>query len=238
MPAERLLTQNSELRRIGVWNWTLPAWAGRLPDGRTYNTCPHAGVCAKVCYARNGTYRFPDVLAKHERNLMRVLDDPWQWMLDMVGELSAARFRAAGVHVRIHDAGDFFTDDYLLAWLRISRATPYVIFYCYTKEVERFRRLVEPNPPRNFLWCYSYGGRQDHLLDPAVDRVADVFPTAERLHAAGYHDQEESDLLAVHGPRLVGITANNIPHFVKALQGRTFSEWQASTARPDRKGPS
>lgn len=31
----RLLTQNSELKRIGVWNWTLPAWAGRLPDGCT-----------------------------------------------------------------------------------------------------------------------------------------------------------------------------------------------------------
>ncbi len=30
----RLLTQNRELKAIGVWNWTLPAWAGRLPDVR------------------------------------------------------------------------------------------------------------------------------------------------------------------------------------------------------------
>jgi hypothetical protein len=50
-----LLTQNRELRREGIWNWTIPAWAGRLADGRTYNTCPSAGVCAKVCYALNGT---------------------------------------------------------------------------------------------------------------------------------------------------------------------------------------
>ncbi|MFF1609544.1 hypothetical protein ACFVYA_17325 [Amycolatopsis sp. NPDC058278] len=47
----RLLTQNSEMRQIGVWNWSLPAWAGRLADGRTYNTCPSAGVCAQACYA-------------------------------------------------------------------------------------------------------------------------------------------------------------------------------------------
>nr|WP_203841823.1 hypothetical protein [Actinoplanes humidus] len=48
----RLLTQsNRRLKRIGVWTWTLPAWAGRLPDGRTYNTCPSAGVCHQVCYA-------------------------------------------------------------------------------------------------------------------------------------------------------------------------------------------
>jgi hypothetical protein len=51
----QLLTQNRELKAIGVWNWTLPAWAGRLPDGRTFNTCPSAGICARVCYARAPT---------------------------------------------------------------------------------------------------------------------------------------------------------------------------------------
>ncbi|MCE7011687.1 hypothetical protein LWC34_54080 [Kibdelosporangium philippinense] len=44
----RLLTQNSEMKQIGVWNWSLPAWAGRLADGRTNNTCPSAGICALV----------------------------------------------------------------------------------------------------------------------------------------------------------------------------------------------
>jgi hypothetical protein len=29
----QLLTQNRELKAIGVWNFTLPAWAGRLDDG-------------------------------------------------------------------------------------------------------------------------------------------------------------------------------------------------------------
>ncbi|MEV6132656.1 hypothetical protein AB0M05_38705 [Streptomyces violaceusniger] len=33
--------------------------AGRLPDGRTYNTCPSAGICRQVCYARHGTYTWP-----------------------------------------------------------------------------------------------------------------------------------------------------------------------------------
>lgn len=228
---ERLLTQNGELRRIGVWNWTLPAWAGRLPDGRTYNTCPAAGICAKVCYARNGTYNFPAVRAKHQRNLARVLDDLPRWKADMLTELSARRFRPTEdqpVYIRIHDAGDFFTDAYLTAWLDIARAHPDLVFYSYTKEVARFRRLVEPAPPPNFLWCYSYGGREDHLLDPATDRVADVFPDAGSMTAAGYSSQDESDLLAVLGPPRVGIPANNIPHFNKLLAGRTFAQWQAS----------
>jgi hypothetical protein len=49
------------------------------------------------------------------------------------------------------------TGDYLAAWLRICRNRPDVNFYAYTKEVRRFRRLVEPDPPPNLLWVYSYG---------------------------------------------------------------------------------
>lgn len=60
---ERLLTQNSELRDEGVWNWTIPALATRLPDGRVIKTCPAAGVCAQACYARNGTYNFRGVFS-------------------------------------------------------------------------------------------------------------------------------------------------------------------------------
>ncbi|WP_258534998.1 hypothetical protein [Streptomyces sp. PT12] len=100
-------------------------------------------------------------------------------------------------------------------------------FYAYTKEIATFRTLVEPDPPTNFLWVYSYGGTQDTALDPTVDRVADVFPDETAIGAAGWHSQEANDLLAVLGPRLVGIPANRIPHFLKRLNGRTFRSWQA-----------
>jgi hypothetical protein len=222
---KRLLTQNSAMKAIGAWNWSLPAWAGRLPDGRTYNTCPSAGICSQICYARNGTYLWPVVRGKHESNLTFVLDDLAGWEEAMVDELSARRFQ--GAWVRVHDSGDFFSDDYLQAWLRVCLACPDTNFYAYTKEVDRFRRFVEPDPPPNFLWVYSYGGTQDSALDPEHDRVADVFPDETAITDAGWSSQEGSDLLAVLGPKLVGIPANRIPHFVKRLSGRRFSEWQA-----------
>ncbi|MDX8143307.1 hypothetical protein SK854_14355 [Lentzea sp. BCCO 10_0061] len=234
----RLLTQNREMRQIGVWNWSLPAWAGRLPDGRTYNTCPSAGVCAQACYARHGTYTWPVVRAKHQANLMFVLDDLAGWETAMVAELGAAKFR--GAWIRIHDSGDFFSDAYVEAWMRICRACSDTNFYAYSKEVEKFRRLVEPNPPSNFLWVFSYGGTQDAALNPAADRVADVFPNEAAVAAAGWASQEASDLLAVLGPRLVGVPANRIPAYLKRLAGRRFSEWQAEidaerNARRDRR---
>lgn len=156
---------------------------------------------------------------------MFVLDDLAGWETAIVAELSARKF--SGSWIRVHDSGDFFSDSYTLAWLRVMRARPEVNFYAYTKEVSRFRRLVEPEPPPNFLWVYSYGGTQDAALDPGVDRVADVFPDEEAIRAAGWHSQEASDLLAVLGPRLVGVPANRIPHFLKKLRGRTFRSWQA-----------
>lgn len=176
-------------------------------------------------YARQGTYLWPVVRNKHQANLMFVLDDLPGWEAAMLAELTAKRFNNAWI--RIHDSGDFFSDDYLRAWLRICRVRPDLHLYCYTKEVDRFRRLVEPDPPPNFLWVYSYGGTQDRDLDPTVDRVDDVFPDEQAIADAGCSSQDASDLLAVLGPHLVGIPANRIRTFLEAMQGWRFSDLQA-----------
>lgn len=67
-----------------------------------------------------------------------------------------------------------------------------------------------------------------------------MFPNEAAIEAAGWASQEASDLLAVLGPRLVGVPANRIPTYLKRLAGRRFSEWQAEVdaernARRDRR---
>lgn len=254
-----MLTQNSELRKDRVWNWTLPAWVVRTSSGKAVNVCPQAGACVKVCYARNGTYNFPTVKAAHLRNLERVTDDLNGWVTDMLDELGRKKFRPTGearlpdmprdhlsptvaalldsgaACVRIHDSGDFLSEEYLLAWLAIASHTPDVLFYCYTKEVALFKRVVEGAAPANFLWCFSMGGKQDHLVDKARDYHADVFPDEPAIEAAGYYSQEDNDLLCVVAPsNRVGIPANNIPHFKKRMAGRTFSELALTEVRHGR----
>jgi hypothetical protein len=250
--APRLLTQNSELRDIGVWNWTLPAWVVELPDGRKFNVCPSAGACAQLCYARNGTYLFPKVREAHVRNLTFVLDDLAGWEQAMLREVGSKRFYPTGTPrkdaapdgtvlddwlqawvatggqaVRVHDAGDYFADDYTLAWLRIAAATPHVLFYSYTKQVQRFRQLVEGKAPPNFRWLYSLGGREDHLIELDRERHADVFPDEQAIAQAGYVSQEASDLYAITlATPKVGIPANNIRHFRKRQGGDTFGGLQ------------
>jgi hypothetical protein len=242
-----LFTQNSELKPHGIFNWTIPAWYVRRADGSIFKTCPNAGACAKVCYARNGTYRFSNVVSAHTRNLDLVLDDPSTWEEEVCQELRKRKYRPTGsvrelpdgikLHdldpwlvewvqhggkaVRIHDAGDFFADWYLEAWLRICRENLDILFYAYTKEVSMFRRVKQF--PVNFRYLFSTGGLEDHLI--GEDRHADVFPTEEAIIAAGYISQDASDLLAVLLPtNKIGIPANNIPAFNKKLAGRRFSE--------------
>lgn len=248
-----LLTQNRELKPHGIWNFAIPAWYTRLTDGSLFVTCPNAGACAKVCYARNGTYLFPKVKAAHRHHLELFLTSPVVFEQALLDELAHKRFRptgqprvlppgvdmsrlepgirkwlnSGGRAVRIHDSGDFFSTDYLRTWISIARQVPDVLFYAYTKEVLMFK--AERNRdgggfPPNFRYLFSTGGLQDEMIQEH-DRHADVFPNEELMEAAGYTSQDASDLMAVLLPtNRIGIPANNIPHFNKKMAGRRFSE--------------
>jgi len=244
-----LLTQNNDLRPHRIWNWSIPALSAILADGTRLRTCPSAGICASVCYARNGTYLFSNVLAAHTRNLQLVIDDHLAWREMMITELHQTRFtrpapprllpisydliaddwlrhwcETGTPAIRIHDSGDFFADWYLDDWLYIARQTPAIMFYAYTKEIEMLQTASDI--PANFRWLASTGGTQDHLIDDTV-RHADVFPDEQTLTDAGYSSQDASDLLAVLWPTTrIGIPANNIKHFNRRIAGRTFSQMQ------------
>jgi len=248
LDGKHLLTQNSEMRKAGVYNWSLPAHVVTLTNGERFNTCPHAGSCGRVCYAKFGTYQFRNVKARHVANLEYVLYRPSDWKRQMLDELGGRRFwptgrphaldhdpndlvlaqwiAAGGKAVRIHDAGDFFDVDYLRHWCDIAEHRPHVLFYAYTKEIAM---LLEYSAlPANLRIVFSYGGTQDALIDRDRHRHADVFPSLEALEEAGYYDQGENDLLAVTAPTTrIGIVANNLPVALRRFDGRTMSEMRA-----------
>ena len=244
------------MRRDGVWNFTLPAWVIELEDGSHFNVCPNAGACAKFCYARNGTYLFPKVKGKHLSNLTLVKDDP-DWPDAIAVELAHKRFYprqvireipglgaqdhlslevqewilSGGQAVRVHDSGDFFSRDYLYGWISLANSFPWILFYAYTKEVAMLEDAAVDMPP-NFLTVYSMGGKQDTMIDKDTMRHADVFPDIDSIEAAGYMSQHESDLLCVLLPTTrIGVPQNNIKHFKKKLDGRTFSQAQEERKR-------
>ena len=189
--------------------------------------CQTAGVCARFCYARVGTYQFSNVKAAHARNLAMVVEDLDGWTQAMSDELDHKRY--VGKWVRIHDAGDFFTDEYLQAWMDLARSHPETTFYAYTREVARFKRMAEGKAPPNFLWLYSLGGMEDGLVDLEHDRHCDVFPSLEAAEEAGYTSQHEDDRHCVTLPtNKIAVVVNNIPHLKKRQGSETFGSLQRS----------
>lgn len=215
----KLLTQNSDLKRGGIWGWTLPAHWTTLPSGQKFNTCPSAGICAGFCYAKSGTYNFRDVKASHIEKLRLVLEYPDAWREGMISELAKDKYQ----FIRIHDAGDFFSREYAQAWIEIASRYPSKLFYAYTKEVSLMKSLELPD---NFILIYSYGGREDHLIDPQKDRHSDVFPSLGVLLDAGYFpigdDDKQAALSANHR---IGLISNNIPHLRRKQGERSFRQW-------------
>jgi hypothetical protein len=198
----QLLTQNTKMKKSSdgkytVVNWTIPAFQ----SSTGLRTCPNAGLCATGCYARSGTYMFANVKRAHEAKLALTLTDTF--IVDIVREITAWLDKKSTklLKVRIHDAGDFYSAEYLAKWIRIMtyfEMNSRVSFYAYTKQVELFKQTSDM--PHNFTVIFSYGGRQDRLIDVNADRHSRVFETVEALKAAGYVDGTTDDMVAATHP--------------------------------------
>ena len=237
---------NSELSSLGVFVWSIPALVAKSDEFGLVKTCPNAGICAALCYARTGRYKFNNVVSAHTRNLETYLRNPAAWSEKLPQELARKKFKETGIPheydwktrndfdwwvssggkaVRIHDAGDFFSYKYLLDWLEAAKQNPKILFYTYTKQVAWLKKAEKSGLiPFNFIFIFSMGGKEDLLIDIENDRHDDIFPDAESLTSAGYENQEKSDLMAALLPtNKIGIVANKIPKLVRLQGEKTFS---------------
>jgi len=89
---------------------------------------------------------------------------------------------------------------------------PDVEFYAYTKMVSMVQGAgVRPS---NFTVIFSYGGKEDHLIDVSYDRHSQVFSDIEGLLQAGYIDASQDDSKALTPNNKVGL----IYHGAKSKQ--------------------
>jgi hypothetical protein len=182
-----MIAQNAKIKAASVrtFNFGLPAF--RSKDGRF--TCPNAGACAGSCYARQGAYNFKSTVNAYETRLAATLGK--SFVPDMVAAIQKKKPRA----FRWNDSGDFYSRQYLLNAFRITRATPDVRHYAYTKQVELLKRY-RADWPENFTVIFSLGGKQDFLIDLENDRHARVFDSIQELNFAGYVSASVNDTVA------------------------------------------
>ncbi len=190
-------------RRIVAFN--LPAdYAFETADGARMNTCPGAQACRGVCYAKQGRFILPSVMRPRLENL-KASQGP-----DFVPELLIALDKSGADTVRIHDSGDFYSQQYLDSWIVITTARPDVTFYAYTKSLHlNFERA-----PENLRVVQSAGGKHDEKIDDTKPH-ARIFSTDYQRRKAGYVDGGQTDRAAITGLVQIGL----VYHGTKNMTG-------------------
>ena len=126
---------------------------------------------------------------------------------DMAQAINQAMPHNLGI-CRIHVAGDFFNQVYMLAWIMVANANPNRLFYAYTKSLKYWVALKDLIP-NNFILTASYGGRHDELIEQHNLRFAKVILNVESAddlpidhddsHAADPANKNNSFALLIHG---------------------------------------
>ena len=165
-PPKKILSANAKMEKssdensISV-NIGIPALRGLVYDidNKLFyivNTCPGAGSCALICYARRGSYvLFPDVFVNQTRvlNLLLNYPDKFERLLKMELESFAIKNPDKEIQMRWNDAGDFFTDTYFQIASKITKdlvSEGYNIkSYAYTK-MGKLINLSDTNLTLNF----------------------------------------------------------------------------------------
>lgn len=93
-------------------------------------TCPgRTELCAKACYALKAERLYKAVLPAGEHNFRLTRDNAFiVYVSDTI-----EKYRHKIKRIRVHEAGDFYSQAYLDKWFLIARLHPKIKFYAYTK---------------------------------------------------------------------------------------------------------
>lgn len=188
----KLLTDgnnNEKLKKTGKQH-KVQIVAFNLPVRKT---CPMAKYCLSDCYAYSLTKRYKSCATKYQYNYEQSLKDDFVARIN--DELSNDWYLAT--YVRIHSSGDFYSVEYLDKWVKIAMSNPSITFYAYTKSVSIVKDYESKNGlPKNLSITYSYGGVEDHLIDPKIDKHAIVIDDKADV-PIGYVDGSNDDFKVI-----------------------------------------
>ena len=198
-----LLKQNEKMKHSNgefeqFFNVGFAALVGIALDEQTnnlivVNTCPGAGSCKVECFAmKGGKIQFKAAWQSDGRILTYLLNDPDGFFNQLSSEISAEASAAAKgdkkfpngwqTTVRWHDAGDFFSPEYLDMALKMAAKHPDVKFYAYTK----MAGAALAKKPDNFIINWSEGANTEQekkikAQDPKLDTTKNSRIVPEKL---------------------------------------------------------
>ena len=181
---KKLLKQNEKMEHSNgekeqFFNIGFAALTGLALDEKTnqfkiVNTCPGAGSCKVDCFARGGgKVQFEGPWISDARILTYLLNDPEGFKKQLISEIDKENNKyakqGAKVTIRWHDAGDFFSPEYVDLAADVASAFPDNEFYAYTK----IAKVAQGGLPPNFHINWSEGAntsqeKQIKSVDPKL----------------------------------------------------------------------
>mgnify|MGYP000371503187 CR=1 FL=1 len=224
-----------------------------LPAG---NTCPFANVCKSFvkkdrskfkssgmkimdtgdirCYAASTELIYPNVQNSRWRNFD--LLQKFKGDVKGMAELIEKSLEYAGKNFslfRIHESGDFFSQEYFDAWLEVAKNNPNIKFYTYTKALPYWVARLGQIPP-NLKLIASKGGKYDHLIDKYNLRYSQIVTSPEEAKELKLpidvddslaYNSDKNFALLLHGkqPKKSGLNTQAIKNqkLLKKMKGYT-----------------
>ena len=194
-----------------------------LPAGYT---CPGAKDC--LAFADKTTGKIKDGKDTQFRCFMASLEAVFPSLREMVwenlrlirNELNEGYMQCADLIckslpkkfdvMRVHVGGDYFSLEYLKAWIEVAKRNPDKVFYSYSKSLHLFKQFALPE---NLVLTASRGGKYDELIDLHAWKEAVVVYSEQEAADKGLeidHDDEhaafgeENFALLIHGTQPKG----------------------------------
>lgn len=133
------------------------------------------------CFAasREAQYKELRNLRWRNRDLLKKFEGDPEGMVDLIlrsldfYERTKKKIRL----FRIHDSGDFFSQEYFDAWVKVAQTRPDILFYAYTTSLPFWVQRMQ-DLPKNLRLIASKGGKADDLIDKHDLRQAIVVTDA------------------------------------------------------------
>ncbi len=179
------LNQNSKLKIDNIYKFSLPV----------VKTCPQAAACKQFCYGLSGHYvTFKQSIDKsHAKNLRFTRSK--MFCQDFITEIHKRKIKT----IRLHDTGDFYSQEYLNNISRIAAFCADTFFYAYTKSLHLDFSDFLSLPNTKII--QSFGGKLDNLIDRRKPHSV-IFNSKKHLDNDNYVDCSVSDLKAIKAKRV------------------------------------
>lgn len=138
--------------------------------------------------------------------------------------------------IRLHVAGDFYSNAYFMAYCLVAKNNPHLVFYTYTKSLIYWVNNLDSIPP-NLKLTASKGGRLDHLIDEYNLKYVQVVTSPEEAQELGLElDKDDSHAYAgdksfallIHGTQKAG---SDMSKAKSALRKRGITGYQRKAGK-------